>query len=287
MKRKKWMVRLLSLLLVFGTAFAWYVKAEAAPDAGSRIIHVVYDDSGSMVKDGDGTFIERWSQAKYAMEVFSAMMSKQDIMNIYPMSKEGELGLTVRGSDVGRVKAVHDMNGRYRNTPFVTVTSAAEDLLKQDASYERWLVIITDGAFDDGATPTETVQQALDFEENMIPTVRTDLRSQILNHLHRLGIPNNLDGYQMLTVGLPLYMQDPGQTLSKELYPAIACAMGRGSSQTVERSVRQAIHAGWKHRDDRVWREYFMPDAGGTATCPNNKKFLTALLTRLQQETEE
>lgn len=162
MRRKKRNIRLLGLFFAFVMALGWCVNAKAAPDSGSKIIHVVYDDSGSMVKDDGGTFIERWSQAKYAMEVFSAMMSEDDIMNIYPMSKEGELGLTVRGSDPDRVKAVHDMNGRYRNTPFVTVTSAASDLLKQDASYERWLVIITDGAFDDGATPTETVQKALD-----------------------------------------------------------------------------------------------------------------------------
>ena len=173
MRRKKRMARLLSLLLVFSMALAWNVKAEAAPANGaSRIINVVYDDSGSMVKEDGGSFIERWSQAKYAMEVFSAMMSKNDVMNIYPMSIEGELGLTIKGSDVNRVKAVHDMNGRYRNTPFVTVTSAAADLLKEDPSYERWLVIITDGAFDDGATPASTVQAALDsYNEEGIKTV--------------------------------------------------------------------------------------------------------------------
>ena len=71
----------------------------------------------------------------------------------------------------------------------------------------------------------KALRQALEAEKNMVPRVRTDLRSQILHHLHRLGIPTNLDGYQILTVGLPLYMRDPGQTLSKELYPAIVCAM--------------------------------------------------------------
>lgn len=131
------------------------------------------------------------------------------------------------------------------------------------------------------------VRQALEAESKMIPTVRTDLRSQVLHHLHRLGIPNTLDGYQMLTIGLPLYMQDPGQTLSKELYPAIACAMGRGSSQTVERSIRKAIDAAWRRRDARIWSSYFGLDPAGHVTCPNNKKFLTALMVQLQQETEE
>lgn len=132
----------------------------------------------------------------------------------------------------------------------------------------------------------KALRQALEAEKNMVPRVRTDLRSQVLHHLHRLGIPTNLDGYQILTVGLPLYMRDPGQTLSKELYPAIVCAMGRGSNQTVERSIRQAIRAGWKHRDDSVWREYFTPGDGDVIPCPNNKKFLTALMTQLQQEQE-
>ena len=111
MRRTKWKIRLLSLFLIFGMMICCGMKTEAATTSGQgRIINVVYDDSGSMVKSG-GTFIERWSQAKYAMEVFSAMMSKNDTMNIYPMSIEGKLGITVKGSDPNRVKAVHDMNG--------------------------------------------------------------------------------------------------------------------------------------------------------------------------------
>ena len=174
MKIRKYSSCLLSLLLIFSMLLGLGIPAEAANTSGKqRMINVVYDDSGSMVKDlNTDQFIERWSQAKYAMEVFCAMMSKEDTMNIYPMSIEGKLGLTVKGSDQNRVKAVHDMNGKYRNTPFVTVTSAAADLLKVDESYERWLIIITDGAFDDGATPSEKVQQTLDsYNEAGIKTV--------------------------------------------------------------------------------------------------------------------
>ena len=130
MRRTKWKIRLLSLFLILGMMICCGMKTEAAPTSGQgRIINVVYDDSGSMVMDLESRqFIERWSQAKYAMEVFSAMMSKDDVMNIYPMSIEGKLGLTVRGDDPNRVQAVHDMNGKYRNTPFVTVTSAAKKM---------------------------------------------------------------------------------------------------------------------------------------------------------------
>lgn len=128
------------------------------------------------------------------------------------------------------------------------------------------------------------IRHALKEIEKMAPGIRTDLRSTVLAHLHRLGIPANMDGHQMLTLGLPLYLKDPGQTLSKELYPAIACAMGRGTALTVERSLRQAIQAGWKHRNEQIWQEYFPANAHGTICCPNNKKFLAALLVKLQQE---
>ena len=129
-----------------------------------------------------------------------------------------------------------------------------------------------------------TVRSALDRVGAAAPGVRKDLRTGILEHLHRLGIPTDLDGYQMLTVGLPLYLKDPCQTLGKELYPAIACAMDRGNSQTVERSIRQAIRAAWKRRDERIWQQYFPPGFNGSIRCPNNKKFLTALIVRLQEE---
>ncbi len=132
------------------------VNAGASEGADGKLINVVYDDSGSMVKEA-GNYIMRWSQAKYAVEVFAAMMGKADEMNIYPMSLEGGLGETLKGTDPNRVKQIHDMNARYHNTPFTTVSSAAKNLLETTTDKEKWLVIITDGEFDDGATPVDTV----------------------------------------------------------------------------------------------------------------------------------
>ena len=150
------------LVAMLLTANVFPITAIAATNVSTgKIINVVYDDSGSMVTEG-GKNIPRWSQAKYALEVFSAMMRETDVMNIYPMSLSGKLGLTLYGNDQNRVAAIHEMNGQYRNTPFSTVTSAAQDLLGNDDSMEKWLIVITDGQFDDGATPAATVQQKLD-----------------------------------------------------------------------------------------------------------------------------
>ena len=153
----------LCLLIIISLVVAWVPSTAQATgsEVKGKMINVVYDDSGSMVQSG-GNYITRWSHAKYAMEVFCAMMGDNDVMNIFPMSKEGGLGLTLYGNDDNRVASVHNMNGSYRNTPFATVKAAAKNLMNADDTYEKWLVIITDGAFDDGATPTSTVQKALD-----------------------------------------------------------------------------------------------------------------------------
>lgn len=148
---------LLAALSFFGVP----VPARAAEAGQNVLINVVYDDSGSMVYENDA-YITRWSQAKYAMEVFCAMMDEGDVMNVYPMSSEGALGLTLDGGDSSRVGKVHEMSASYNNTPFSTVEGAIAGLRSADQVYERWLVVLTDGAFEDGATPMSEVQAALD-----------------------------------------------------------------------------------------------------------------------------
>lgn len=161
-KRCGSVIRILAMMCVLALCLIQLPQTQAASDeVVGKLIHVVYDDSGSMVTDGD-EYILRWSQAKYAMEVFCAMMGQNDVMNIYPMSQAGGVGLTVYGSDSYRVSAVHDMSAVYYDTPFSTVTAAANNLRGAVASLEKWLVIITDGAFDDGAVTRSEVQDALD-----------------------------------------------------------------------------------------------------------------------------
>lgn len=164
MSYKKWS-RIIGFLLCISLTLCFesmVLQVNAAEKQGGRIINVVYDDSGSMVKTDDGKTIPRWSQAKYSLEVFTAMLNENDKMNIYPMSYQGSLGYTLTGKDKNRVKTVHDMNSSFSNTPFAAVQSAGQDLMNDSSGAEKWLVIITDGEFDDGATPKTTVQTTID-----------------------------------------------------------------------------------------------------------------------------
>ena len=179
---RKMLLCLLAVMTVF-THMTVHAQAKNADGSGtSRLIYVVYDDSQSMVSDGDpekdpGKMTMRWSQAKYAMEVFAAMMEENDMMQIFPMSLRGESNRTIKGSDVKRVENVHDWNSEYAGTPWDSITNAADKLKAQsNAGYdERWLVILTDGKFYSGSgqaepgvyqIPSAEVQAALEGYAN-------------------------------------------------------------------------------------------------------------------------
>jgi hypothetical protein len=125
----------------------------------SRVIHVVYDDSGSMIKEDDkDVYLDRWAQAKYAMEVFAAMLDDKDSMSVYYMSDfdtaRGRTPnpfarFTISGHDPmdSRVAKVHGTITYAYNTSYDTVSKAYEDLKKKNAN-EKWLVVLTDGEFN-------------------------------------------------------------------------------------------------------------------------------------------
>jgi len=121
-----------------------------------RLINLVYDDSGSMISKASGEKVDTWCQAKYAMEVFSALMGTNDTINVYTMSdfqneeKSAPPQLVLNGSDgtSKNVGKVHDMlTPASYNTTFATVEAAYGDLLSANAD-EKWLIVLTDGVFN-------------------------------------------------------------------------------------------------------------------------------------------
>ena len=127
----------------------WVFAAGSQP---AHIIHVVYDDSTSMIVT-DGKTVDTWCQAKYAMEVFAAMLGENDRMNIYVMSdfsekKKGNAKLRLNGASgpEENVAKVHHMLTQSGNTPFETVEKAYNDLKSAKAD-NKWLVVLTDGEF--------------------------------------------------------------------------------------------------------------------------------------------
>ena len=136
---------------------------EAKP---SRTINLVYDDSGSMIRQGS-TYVDTWCQAKYALEVVASMVDDRDVLNVYYMS-DYDSGMAapprirLHGSQnpqvvAGNVSTVHQMVTPFGNTPFSAVRKAHQDL-KRASSDERWLVVLTDGEFEDGKMTNDAVE---------------------------------------------------------------------------------------------------------------------------------
>ena len=108
------------------------------------------------------------------------------------------------------------------------------------------------------------------------PELSADEGSRVSSLLLTLGIPPKLRGFAYLKEAVALYREDPLQSVTKLLYPEVAKRCGCAPMH-VERSIRSAIEAGWKRRDDRVWRLYFQPDREGRIPRPSNGDFISRL----------
>ena len=102
------------------------------------------------------------------------------------------------------------------------------------------------------------------------------LPDDITAELLALGLRMNLGGFTCLCHAIRLMRENPGQSLTKELYPDVARICG-GTSQRVERAIRSVIRDAWLHRDDSVWRAYFTSSRQGSIALPTCGDFITRM----------
>lgn len=119
---------------------------------------------------------------------------------------------------------------------------------------------------------TQLTQMRLEYQDQP-----KDPQLETVMHLHTLSMDASLAGWDMLRVGIPMFAADPKQTLSKELYPAIASAVGGSDGRAVEHAIRDCITKAWKRRDHFIWLKYFPLDKSGSIPCPTNSLFIKTL----------
>lgn len=136
-------------------------------------IAVVFDNSGSMYDN------EAWCRAKYAMEIFSSMLhyDNGDILKIFPMwavTTDGSKpasggsfsGIEIRGeTDINKISNLYTV--APSNTPFEPIREAYDALQSSTAS-EKWLIVLTDGAFNQIARADTTKQMSADDLRNRL-----------------------------------------------------------------------------------------------------------------------
>lgn len=121
---------------------------------------------------------------------------------------------------------------------------------------------------------------AADLQPDALP--QANINSAACNILLDLNFAARWDGFLFLQAGIPIYMNDPGQSMTKELYVTIGERYGKGSAQ-VERSIRSAIDKAWQNRDDRIWQQFFNT-AGGYVPRPSNNEFFARIATALSKQ---
>ncbi|MCQ2507400.1 MAG: sporulation initiation factor Spo0A C-terminal domain-containing protein [Dorea sp.] len=73
------------------------------------------------------------------------------------------------------------------------------------------------------------------------------IMKEIVHTLRKLGITENLDGFEYLKEAIFMAVKDPSilNQVTKELYPELAMKFGK-TPDSVEHSMRYAIDKGWK-----------------------------------------
>lgn len=123
----------------------------------SRTISVVYDDSGSMKKN------DKWVYANYAFQTLISLLDKKDNLYIVKMSevekgiKSKKVSLEKQNGLLGSIKS--DYRFSSQTTPYTAIVESMDLMnifLKDSKSDDNWIVIITDGEFEDGKKFTES-----------------------------------------------------------------------------------------------------------------------------------
>lgn len=153
-----------AVLGILGGALAWSffcLTCAYADEEPSRMIHLVYDDSGSMIHDDQGVYLDTWCQARYSMEVVAAMLEPRDTLSIYYMSSYQAEPDVLHGRDGAQanVEKIHTRSMQYSNTTPFKAVEKAYSAFKLGDEHEKWLVVLSDGAFED--TPQDKVERRI------------------------------------------------------------------------------------------------------------------------------
>ena len=125
-----------------------------------------------------------------------------------------------------------------------------------------------------------TVSRLADLCRRLRPLAAksADPRESVSELLLSLGFSAKLKGFGYLLEAILLMVQDPDQSITKVLYPAVVAIYKKENtridSSQVERSIRNAIENAWEQRDDMLWRQYFALDRGGDLRRPSNGAFI-------------
>jgi hypothetical protein len=175
------MIRKLGLVLTVTILVALlFVTAEASSGStlhSGRRIAIVLDNSGSMIINGSS----RWAEATYALRTFLCMVDDNDQIGLFTVDKSPDSdGTKLDYESAAPVSNDLDKNNIDKELEKVgiSVTTSTHGLhaaykwVKEKPSAEKWVVILSDGAFIEKTTP-------LSFEDSIVNPAKEGGKSGI------------------------------------------------------------------------------------------------------------
>lgn len=110
-----------------------------------------------------------------------------------------------------------------------------------------------------------------------------DMKQDVTNIIHELGIPAHIKGYQYIREGIIMAIQDVNMMnyITKLLYPTIAKKY-KTTSSSVERAIRHAIEVAWSRGRIEILEEMFGYSVQGDRGKPTNSEFIALIADKLR-----
>ena len=112
-----------------------------------------------------------------------------------------------------------------------------------------------------------------------------DLKNQVTEIIHEIGVPAHIKGYQYLREAIMITVEDMDviNAVTKVLYPEVAKRFETTPSR-VERAIRHAIEVAWDRGDLETLQKYFGYTVSNAKGKPTNSEFIAMIADRLVLE---
>ena len=112
-----------------------------------------------------------------------------------------------------------------------------------------------------------------------------NLEIEIINTLHKLGIPANIKGYRYLQDAIKMVVNNSNllNVITKELYPSVADKNNTTPSR-VERAIRHAIEVGGEKGNIFAMQDIFNLSISRGKSRPKNSEFIAKISEKIRLE---
>lgn len=132
-----------------------------------------------------------------------------------------------------------------------------------------------------------TIARLADLSQRISAPVvaRPDMHVHVTNLLLAMGFKTRHRGYGYLRYAIVQMAADFRQSITKELYPAVAQKY-ETDRKSVEHCIRTAIEKAWAAGDRQLWRMYFEQETAGSHR-PSNGEFIRRLAELVSNSSEK